>query len=463
MSVPEPSGSAPTSFPGPLEARREPDWPDAVAECRTLLSELIAIETSNPPGRELDAAHYLEARLAREGIQGRTFEAAPGRGNFVARLKGSGRKRPLILLGHLDVVGVQRRQWHGDPFQMEERAGFLYGRGVIDDKGMVAAEAMTLILLRRLGVPLDRDVLLLAECDEEAGGQLGVAWMLEHHRDAIEAEYAINEGGRTQVTNGRVAWIGLQNSEKRGVNYTLTATGVAGHASMPRPDNCIVRLARAIERVIDPPFPVAMTPATRAFFRAIAGAEPPAVRAAMERLQDPIAADEGSEALAGDPMFGAMLRHTVSPTIVTGGERANVIPASAEAKLNCRLLPGTDPEAFRSALEARVRDPAVRVSFDPPKRPESPTMPFEGPVVEAVRGVAARLMPGAPVVPLLSTGATDSAQLRNAGIAAYGLLPFPLTSDDAGRMHGDDERMPVASLATGLRFLYGVTAALAGA
>jgi len=426
-----------------------------------VLSDLIAIDTSNPPGRELDAVRYLGALLASEGIHGRMFEAAPGRGNLVARLKGSGRLRPLLLLGHVDVVGVEPKRWAGNPFRMEERDGFLYGRGVIDDKGMVAVEAMTLILLKRLGVPLERDVLFLAECDEESGGKLGVAWMLEHHREEIDAEYAINEGGRTERDGDRIAWLGVQSSEKRGVNYTLTATGASGHASMPRADNCIVSLARAVTRVTQPPFPAALTPVTREFFSLVAQGEPPAVRAAMERLADPAALDAAAEALADDLMMSAMLRNTVSPTIIKGGFRANVIPASAEVTLNCRLLPGTDPEAFRCALEARIADPAVRVSFTPPRRPEGPSMPFHGPVVEAVREVAARFMPGTPVVPLLSTGATDSAQLRSAGIEAYGLLPFPLTREDAARMHGNDERMPVASLAMGLQFLYGVTAAIA--
>ncbi len=442
-------------------APREPDWPKAIAEYRRVLSDLIAIDTSNPPGRELEVARYLDSLLAREGIQGRTFEAAPGRGNFVARLAGNGKRAPLLLLGHMDVVGVERGQWAGDPFRMEERDGFLYGRGVIDDKGMVAAEAMTLILLKRLGVELDRDVIFLAECDEESGGEFGVAWMLEHHRDAIEAEFAINEGGRTLLDGARIGWVGVQNSEKRSVNYTLTASGVSGHASMPRVDNCIRALSRALSRVTDPPFPVSLTPSTSAFFRGVAPAQPPALREAMARLEDPATADAAGEALAGDLMMNAMLRNTVSPTIVKGGFRSNVIPASATATLNCRLLPGTDPEAFRQALEERIADPAVRVSFTPPKRPEAPSMPFEGLVIDAVRKVASRLMPGAPVVPLLSTGATDSAQLRGAGVRAYGLLPFPLTTEDAARMHGNDERMPVESLGTGLRFLYGVTVAIA--
>jgi acetylornithine deacetylase/succinyl-diaminopimelate desuccinylase-like protein len=285
--------------------------------------------------------------------------------------------------------------------------------------------------------------------------------MLEHQRDEIDAEYAINEGGRTELEGARVSWVGIQNSEKRGINYKLTATGESGHASMPRTDNCIRALSRAIERVSHPPFPVMLTPSTRAFIEGVAPGEKPEVRAAMERLADPALADAAGEALAGDLMVNAMLRHTISPTMIEGGHRANVIPATAEATLNCRLLPGTDPEAFRRALEERIADPAVQVTFTPPRRPEAPSVPFEGPVVEAVRKIAAKLMPGSPVVPLLSTGATDSAQLRGAGIRAYGLLPFALTTDDAARMHGIDERMPVASLGMGLQFLYEVTTAIA--
>jgi acetylornithine deacetylase/succinyl-diaminopimelate desuccinylase-like protein len=442
-------------------APKEPDWGTATAEYRRVLADLIAIDTSNPPGDEIKVAQYLKALLAQEGIAGEIYEPAPGRANFVARLKGSGAMRPLLILGHVDVVGVERDQWASDPFTMAERDGFLYGRGVIDDKGMVAAEATTMLWLKRLKVPLARDVIFLAECDEESGGGQGVAWMLANHREAIDAEYAINEGGRTTLSPGGRTWVGIQTSEKRSINYTLTASGTSGHASMPREDNCIVVLARAVEKVARPPMPVTLTPVTREFFRAIAPLQTPAWKAAMESLADPARADEASRALAPDLMLSAMLRHTVSPTMTRGGFRSNVIPATAEATLNCRLLPGADPEAFRGELERRIGDPRVTVTFTPPARPEAPSMPFTGAVVEAMRAVAARLLPGAPVVPLLSTGATDSAQLRSVGIQAYGILPFPLTSDDAARMHGNDERMPVPSLETGLRLLYGVTAEVA--
>lgn len=446
-----------------LAATVGPDWPSAVAEYRRVLSDLLAIDSSNPPGNEIAVARYLERLLGQEGIASRIFESAPGRANLVARLEGSGRKRPLLLLGHADVVGVERMLWTSDPFSLTEREGFLYGRGVIDDKGMVAAEAVTLLLLKRLKVPLERDIIFLAECDEESGGGLGVAWMLENHRDALDAEFAVNEGGRTMLAGGRVAYVGVQNAEKRSVNYKLAASGASGHASMPRPDNCILALSRAIAKCAGSPFPVTLTPSTRAFFRGLALLHDGPLGRAMRDIEDPLTAEAAGAELARDLMFNAMVRHTVSPTILQGGFRSNVIPGTAEATLNCRLLPGTDPEAFRQELERRVGDPNVKVTFEPPKRPEAPAVPFEGPVVEAARKAAGRLFPGASVLPLLSTGATDSADLRRAGITAYGILPFPLTTEDAARMHGNDERMPVKSLELGLRFLYELTLDLASA
>ena len=446
----------------PVRAHPEPDWPRAVADCRRVLADLIAFDTTNPPGNENVAVEYLKRLLEAEGIECRTYEPVPGRGNLVARLRGSGRKPPLLVMGHLDVVGVERDQWDGDPFHMEERDGFLYGRGVIDDKGMVAAEAVTMLWLKRLGIALDRDVILLAECDEESGGKWGVRWMIENHLDAIRAEFAINEGGRATVTASGEAWVGLQTAEKRGVNFLLTASGKAGHASMPREDNCIAALGRALVRVTDPLFPVSLTAETKVFFGDLAPLYPGEMGEAMRDVGDPARAEAAGRAIGRDIMFGAMLRHTVSPTLVKGGFRGNVIPAQAEATLNVRMLPGTDPEALAGELRRRIADPRVAVSFPPPTRPEAPAMPFEGPVVEAARAAASEVLPGAVVVPLLSTGATDSAQLRAVGIQAYGLLPFPLTTEDTARMHGENERMPVASLETGLRLLYGIVARVAG-
>jgi len=434
---------------------KDVDWKKAEVEYRGLLSELIAIDSSNPPGNELAVCRAIQARLEREGIQCEVVEPSPGRGNLVARLPGSGKKRPMLMLGHVDVVPVQKERWTADPFQLTEREGFLYGRGVIDDKGMVAAEAMTLLLLKRAGTKLDRDVIYLAECDEEAGGEWGISWILEHRRELIDAEFAVNEGGRVMLEQGRVRWVGLQNSEKRPVDVKLTAQGHSGHASMPRPDNPLVTLSRALARVADRPFGVELTPETREFFPSIATLEPNAEMAsAMRGIVDPARAEEAGQTLGRDLMFGAMIRHTMSPTLMAAGVKSNVIPSTAEATLNVRMLPGANVEAIVDSIRSRIADERVAVTFRPPRRPESPVSPFSGPLVEAVRKSAAKHFPGAPVVPLLSTGATDSAELRQNGIPSYGLLIFPLESDDVARMHADDERMPVSSLGIGLRFLH---------
>ena len=443
-------------------APRQPSWPQAVAEFRQLLGEVVALNTTNPPGRELQVAQRLRQILEREGIACQVFESDSGRGvrgNLVARLTGSGKRGPLLMLGHMDVVGVEGQQWTSDPFRMTERDGRLFGRGVVDDKGMVVAEALTLVWLKRLKVPLDRDVIFLAEADEESGSQYGVRWMLERHPEAIQAEYGINEGGTTEIVNGRVGYVGLQTSQKRFVDYHVTATGPGGHSSEPHADNCILALARALPRIAAP-FPVQLTPDTRAFFRGIAPLQPPALRAAIARLEDPAAADSAAAALAEDPWLAALVHHTVVPTLVNAGFRSNVIPDRAEATLNARLLPGTDPEAIRAELERRAGDPRVKVTFTASSRPEEPGAKFEGPVVEAVRAEAAALFPGAAVVPLMSNGATDSAALRAAGIPTYGLMPFPLTPEDS-REHGPDERLPLKSIEPGLRLLYGVVVRVA--
>jgi acetylornithine deacetylase/succinyl-diaminopimelate desuccinylase-like protein len=431
------------------------DPKSAERELHDLLSELIAVDTSDPPGNEMGAALVLRAHLEREGIACQIFEPDPGRANLVARLPGAGRKRPLLLLGHLDVVPVQKERWTADPFHMAERDGYYYGRGVIDDKGMVAACAMILILLKRAGAPLERDIILLAECDEEAGGERGIAWMLEQHRDAIDAEFALNEGGRVLLENGQVRWVGLQNAEKLAVNIKLTAKGSSGHASMPRPDNPLVLLSRAILAASEKPFPVQLTPETREFFPAIAALESDAGMAeAMRSIVDPARAEAAARVLSRDLMFGGMIRHTVSPTMMSAGIKANVIPSMAEATLNVRMMPGTDPQVLADSIRERIADPRVEVTYAKPKRSAPPSSVFSGPVVEAVRRSAAKHFPNAPVVPLLSTGATDSSELRRAGIPSYGLLIFPLETDDVARMHADDERMPVPSLGVGLRFLH---------
>lgn len=439
--------------------RHEPDWAPAEAEFRQLLTELVALPSTT---REIDVARRLERLFQAEGIACRIYEPDSGRANLVARLPGNGTKRPLLLLGHMDVVPVDTSKWTAPPFAMTERDGHLYGRGVIDDKGMVAAAAMTMVILKRLNVTLERDVILLAECDEETGGKLGVQWMLDHHRDAIDAEVAINEGGITRLEDGRITWIGIETSQKRGVTFKLTARGTSGHSSMPRGDNAIAVLGRAVAKLDRPLFPVRLTDDTRTFFTTIASFYDPDLERAMSQLEHPDSANVFGAIVGRDPLYDAMLRTTATPTLLNAGLKSNVIPSEAVATVNVRMIPGTEIDSVLAELRRVVDDPRVTVSYTPPTRPPVPPMPFAGPVVDAVREITDKMFPGSEVVPLLCTGGTDSAQLRRAGIQAYGLLPFPLTTADAASMHGDDERMPVKSLGQGLRLLYRVTAKVAG-
>jgi acetylornithine deacetylase/succinyl-diaminopimelate desuccinylase-like protein len=436
----------------------EPDWQKAEAELLEILTELIALNTTSPPGNEILVCRALQARLEREGIACEIVEPEPGRGSLIARLEGTGEKRPLLLLGHTDVVGVQEENWESDPWVLTERDGYYYGRGVIDDKGMVSAEALTLLLLKRSGVELDRDVIFLAEADEEAGGKFGVDWLIKNRPEIIDAEYALNEGGRIVTRDGSVAWIGLQNAEKRTVSLRLIARGTSGHASVPRPDNPVARLAGAIDRLAQHPFPVELTPETEIFFPAVARWQSPEMANAMRELGDPAKREGAAEVIGQDLMFGAMLRNTISPTILDAGFRSNVIPASAEGVINVRLLPGKNLDAVIEHLHTVIDDESIEIQFIyEPDPVEAPRSPFDGPIVDAVKQVVAELLPDASVVPFQSNGATDSATLRRAGIDSYGLLIFPLTREDEARFHADNERMPVSSLGLGLRLLYEVT------
>jgi acetylornithine deacetylase/succinyl-diaminopimelate desuccinylase-like protein len=435
----------------------EPDWAAAEAELEAILAELVAIDTHYPPGNEVRVCEALRARLEREGIGCQIVEPESTRGSLVARLPGSGKKRPLLVMGHTDVVGVDPEAWSMDPFQLTERDGFYYGRGVIDDKGMVAAEALVLLLLKRSGVELSRDVIFLAEADEESGGKWGIEWLLAHRRELVDAEFALNEGGRIALKDGKVAWVGLQSAEKRSVSLDLTARGTSGHGSVPRPDNAVARLARAIDRIQSASFPMKLTPETRAFLSAVAPTEEPMRAAAMRELADSKRGQDAAAIVSEDLVYNAMLHNTISPTMLEAGIKSNVIPSTAKGTINVRLLPGEDLDAFLAQLETIIDDDGIEISYHTTApNPEAPSSPFEGTLVDAVRAASERHFPGAAVVPLLSTGATDSADLRRAGIPAYGLLIFPLTLDDAARMHGDEERMPVESLGKGLRLLYDV-------
>ncbi len=438
------------------------DWEGALWECISHLQALIRMDTVNPPGREIGVARYMDDVLRGAGIETTLLEPSPGRATLVARLRGSGRHRPVLMLAHMDVVGVERERWTTNPFGGEILDGFLYGRGAIDDKGMLAVNLETMLLLNehviRKGGTLDRDVIFLATSDEEAGGEFGIDWVIAHHPPVVEAEFALNEGGRLREFDGKLAYAAVQCGEKVANVLRLTASGSPGHASIPIPDNAVVRLARAVAAGAAHREPVVITETSRQFFAGLSGHwKEPRVQSALADLTsgDPKRVEAGAKIVSENPPFDAMIRNGISPTMLSAGVRPNVIPAEASATLNVRLLPGQSLDDLIGRLRGAIADDNVTVTVDS-RGEEGPASPHETPMFAAIRDAIAELAPGVPTVPFLSTGATDSAPLRIAGVKAYGILPFPLSEGDEGRMHGHDERVSVASLAFAVKLTWSI-------
>jgi acetylornithine deacetylase/succinyl-diaminopimelate desuccinylase-like protein len=424
------------------------------------LQDLLRINTTNPPGNELAAAKYLTGILDREGIHSETFELSPGRAFLVARLSASAVPDPshaLLLMGHLDVVGVDRSKWSVDPFGAVIQGNYLYGRGAIDDKGMVIAELATLVQLKRTNARLSRDVIFLAEPDEEAGGTAGMKIVVEKYWDKIAAGFALNEGGHVISKNGKVQYIGVQATEKVSNNVDVIAKGTSGHASVPRADNPVSHLAAAIAKIAAYETPVQFNSVTRGYFAGIAPAEDDETGKWMRALET---ADRGDHAAkwisSANPAWNSMLRDTIAPTMLQAGVRNNVVPSEARGVLNIRLLPGNMLEPLLGKLTQLVSDPQIRFEVEPGRGEAAPSSSLDSALYKTIVQTAARQFPSAPVVPYMSTGATDSMPLRLRNVQAYGLLPFALSDEDILRMHADDERLPVDSFRKGVDFLYAI-------
>jgi acetylornithine deacetylase/succinyl-diaminopimelate desuccinylase-like protein len=448
-------------------AAQEPDWDAARQETVQHLQAMIRMNTVNPPGNELPVARYLDSTLRAAGIETHLFEPTPGRGALVARIKGDGSKRPVLIMGHMDVVGVERGHWSVDPFAAEIRDGYLYGRGAIDDKGMLAANLETMLLLKRnvidRGGTLSRDVVFVANSDEETSGEWGMGWLIANHPELIRAEFALNEGGRVRIVGGKRSYVAVQNTEKVSHAVTVTARGPGGHASVPLPGNAIFRLGRALARISEYREAVQVKPTTREFFARLSTVWPTRdERLAMADVasRDPRRVQRGARVLSRTPVFDAVLRNGISATIVQGGIRTNVIPTEATATLNVRTLPGESIDSVVARLRKTVGDSLVEIAVAS-RGQDAPPSDFESPMFAAIRESAAALDPSLITVPYLSTGATDSARLRAWGMQAFGVLPFPMNQDDEERMHGNDERIPLASLEFGTKLVYGAVARVA--
>ena len=445
----------------------EPDPSPLCQEARAHLKALVALDTSNPPGDEIRAAQYLKKALDADGIESQIFTSTGTRASLIARVKGDGSKRPLLLMCHTDVVPADPKEWEYPPFAAVEKDGFLYGRGAADIKDLCASEAAVLQWLKRSSATLSRDVIFFAEADEETGDKVRhIDWLLKNHGDALDAEFAINEGGDTVLEDGRVVEIRVQAAEKEYMDVTAVARGEAGHASVPRADNAVSALARAVARVSEHRSPARVSEVVRGFLeRQQETARPPAQGA----IADVLAARPGQELdraadqlTTVEPEFGAMLRATVSPTMLKAGYKSNVIPAEAQAVFNARLLPGQSAAELISELRAVIDDPTVELRYDPPTRAPVDAMRTNTALYEAVKEAAKELAPTARVMPYMTAWTTDSQDLRARGVITYGLIP-PFTADDGGRMHGRNERIELASLDWYTNFLRAIVLKVAAA
>jgi acetylornithine deacetylase/succinyl-diaminopimelate desuccinylase-like protein len=422
------------------------------------LEGLIRINTTNPPGNELVAAKYIADILQHEGINPQIIETTPGRGFLVARLSASAvpdPSRALLLMGHLDVVGVDKSKWTVDPFGAVLKDGYLYGRGAIDDKGMAIANLAVLIALKRANARLNRDVIYLAEGDEEAGGTNGMKVAVEKYWDKIAAGYALNEGGYNVLKGGKVQYMAVQASEKVSVSVDVIATGVSGHASLPRKDNPVTHLAAAIAKIGTYETPVQMNSVTRAYFEGLAQVEDEETAKWMRSLESSDRGDHAARYLSNENLlWNAMMRDTISPTMLQAGIRPNVIPSEARAVINIRLLPGNMATPLLAKLTQLVNDPQIRFEILPGAGEAAPSSSLTTDLYDKIVRATKQQFPGAVAIPFMSPGATDSYPLRMRSVQAYGLMPFPLTENDFLRMHADDERIPLESFRKGVDFLY---------
>jgi acetylornithine deacetylase/succinyl-diaminopimelate desuccinylase-like protein len=447
-----------------MTAAGDAEWSAIGREANALLAAFLRINTTNPPGNELAAARFLQAVFQREGIEVDVLEPRPGKANLVARLRGDGSRRPIILLSHMDVVEATPAFWSVDPFGGVERDGFLYGRGALDMKGQGIAQLMAMVALKRADVPLARDIVYVATCDEEIGGGVGARWIAEEHPELVRgAEFLINEGGTMRADDqGRVTYVGVGVTEKSPFWLAVTARGTAGHGSQPTPDNAVERLVRALARLDAWETPFVVTPTVERFFRDLSRAESdPARRGWLADVRTALGDPAARRWFRSDIVYNALLRNTVTVTVLAGSGKTNVIPPVARAELDVRLLPGQDPQRFLAQLREVVADTMVRIEPLGVSWPATESG-ADTDLFRAVAEVAERTYPGALVTSSMLTGFTDSHYFRRLGIASYGVAPFPLRDLEGRGVHGNDERVRLDAMERGSRFLYDVLVRVAG-
>jgi acetylornithine deacetylase/succinyl-diaminopimelate desuccinylase-like protein len=434
------------------------------ARALEIFKELIEINTTDSVGNTTKAAEAMAARLTAAGFAASDVQVLgpeARKGNLIARYRGTGARRPFLLLAHLDVVEARREDWSFDPFVFLEKDGYFYGRGTGDDKAMASHLTATLIRLKLEGFKPDRDLILALTADEEGGNFNGVDWLVRNHRTLIDAELAINEGGSGQMKNGRYLINELQATEKVYQDFRLESRNPGGHSSRPPKDNAIYHLANGLARLGRYDFRVNMNEITRAYFERMAGLQTDATLAADMRAVARATPDRQAVArlAAASSYYNALMRTTCVATRLEGGHANNALPQTAAANVNCRILPGEAPAAIKQKLVEVLADPSIAVSFVDEAKPSAPS-PLKPEVMQAIESITKAMWPGVIVVPAMGTGATDGLYLRNAGIPTYGVEGIFYDIDD-DRSHGKDERVGVKQYFEGLEFQYRLIKALA--
>ncbi len=425
------------------------DWNKINPETLEHYRNLLQIDTTNPPGNETRAVEYLKKVLDREGIAYQVLAMQPDRANLVARIKGNGSRKPVIVMGHTDTVGVQREKWTVDPFAAIRKGAFIYGRGANDDKDNLAASLMTVILLKRMNTPLDRDVIFIAEAGEEGNSAVGINFLVDQHWDAIAAEYALAEGGSVAARDGKVRYVEVTTTEKVPRTTRLVAHGTAGHGSRPRQDNAVVHLAAAVAKIGTWQPPMRLNDTTRAYFERLARISSPKDAERYNNIANPARSPDIQRYFAQHELgHYSILRTSVVPTIMRIGFRQNVIPSEGEATLDIRALPDEDMQKLYAELRRVIDDPSVEIV--PPTgatRPTAAPSRIDTEMFRALESVTKQMFPGAIVLPSMLTGATDMAQLRAKGVQAYGIGPIVEEAEkEAGAAHTDNERLAENSL-----------------
>jgi len=418
-----------------------------------IYKQLIEINTTESSGNTTTAAEAMAARLHDAGFPAADVQVLapnPRKGNLVARLRGSTKAKPILLLAHLDVVEAKREDWSVDPFTFTEKDGYYYGRGTSDDKAMAAIFVANLIRYKQEGLTPKRDIVLALTADEETGDSNGVSWLLQQHRDLIDAAFALNEGGGGRLKDGKRIYNGVGASEKVYVSFKLETHNKGGHSSVPRPDNAIYELAEGLTKLGKFQFPVELNEVTRAYFERMSKLEEGQTAADMAAVAKGDA--DAAARLSQTAVYNALMRTTCVATRLEGGHADNALPQMARATVNCRVLPGDSADEVRNTILKILNDPGIEVTWiDKPK--PSPPSPLDVAVMRPIEEVTNEFWPGVPVMPLMATGASDSLYLRNAGIPSYGVSGLFAELNDS-RAHGRDERVGIPQFYDSLQFLY---------